>query len=337
MRNLRTVFASLNTFDSDRINSFRGLACALLVAHHITLLLLEYRQIESTTVLVVDNALAYFRMPAFALVSGIILGITKSEIGARSFLFRKFERLIIPFLFVTIIMIAGRSVARGDVSLFDIPYFWIYPPGHMWFLSAVFIFFAFSAAFSQIWDLRSTKGSTIFLLVAFAISAIPLAQDLPFGINLGAKLFPFFALGLLVANRRREVPAFHLYAIVAAAAFAITVIQVVSGDPTPLRNAFQCAVVLVSFAITPRNGALAYLGKYSFTVYLFHATLISIGIRLMPGQPLAAGAGIFLSAVLVPILIEMSLKRFAPFALPLIGQKRRVTASATPVPLGGRF
>ncbi len=83
----------MNTFDNVRINSFRGLACALLVTHHITLSLVDYRQIEAIAAQDVDYALSYFRMPAFAFVSGLILGITKSEIGTTFFVSKKMQRL----------------------------------------------------------------------------------------------------------------------------------------------------------------------------------------------------------------------------------------------------
>lgn len=320
----------MNTFDSTRINSFRGLACALLVAHHITLSLVDYRQLEAVTAQDIDRALSYFRMPAFAFVSGLILGITKSDIGNSSFVFKKMERLIIPFLFVTVVSIIGRMAARGDVDWSDVPYFWIYPYSHMWFLPAVFIFFMMSAAFSLLCDLRSTKGAAIFLFAAFAISISPLPPELPFAINPGAELFPFFALGLLFANRKRGASTIQVYAIIAAAICFVTIIQLAYGADNPWRNIIQSAVVLVGFAVMPCIGILAYLGRYSFTVYLFHSIIISIGIRAMPGQPLTAALGIFFAAILFSILIEVGFRRYTPSILPMIGQKKPQPSPSSP-------
>ncbi len=205
----------------------------------------------------------------------------------------------------------------------------------MWFLPAVFIFFLMSAAFSRLCDLRSTKGAAAFLFAAFIVSVLPLPPELPFGINPGANLFPYFALGLLFANRKRGVSTIQIYAIITAAVGLTTIVQLAHDAADPWRNITQSAVVLVGFAVMPCIGILAYLGRYSFTIYLFHSIFISIGIRTMPSQPLLAAFGIFLAATLLPILIEIGFRRYTPFVLPLIGQQRPRSESSTPKPLGG--
>lgn len=314
--------ALFDTFDKDRIDAFRGLACALLVANHVTQWFVHYHQLEAISALDINFALSYFRMPAFAFVSGLILGITSTNVGTLAFIFKKFKRLIIPFLFVTIVMSVGRGAVRGNVGVLDVLYLWIYPQAHMWFLPAAFSFFVTAAALSRFWNLRSTMGAATFLCVAFAVSVTPLPPGLPFAINSGANLFPFFALGLLFANRKKEVSAVRVYVIVAAVTCAVTIIEVTLGANDPFRNIIQSVVVLLGFAIMPRIKVLTILGHYSFTVYLFHISLISIGVRAMPGQPMVAGIGIFLTAIIIPILIEVGFCRITPFALPLIGQRR---------------
>lgn len=164
-----------DTFERRRIDTVRGLACALLVAHHCTLSLTDYRGWDVDTVHRLDAMLSYLRMPVFAFISGLILGITSSPIANVAFVLKKARRLLVPFLAVTVILLVGRAAATGDVTPLDIPYSWIHPHSHMWFLPAAFLFFLASALFSLAADLRQPHGALIFLALALGVSSLVIA------------------------------------------------------------------------------------------------------------------------------------------------------------------
>lgn len=163
-----------DTFERRRIDTVRGLACALLVAHHCTLSLTDYRGWDLDTVHRLDAMLSYLRMPVFAFISGLILGITSSPIANVAFVLKKARRLLVPFLAVTVILLVGRAAATGDVTPLDIPYSWIHSHSHMWFLPAAFPFFLASALFSLAADLRQPHGALIFLALALGVSSLSL-------------------------------------------------------------------------------------------------------------------------------------------------------------------
>lgn len=307
-------------FERSRIDTVRGLACALLVAHHCTLSLTDYRGWDAETVHRVDEMLSYLRMPVFAFISGLILGITSSPIPNTGFVLKKAKRLLVPFLAVTVILLVGRAAARGDVTPLDIPYSWIYPHSHMWFLPAAFLFFLASAFFSLVADLRQPRGAIIFLALALCASSLPLPSGLPFAADKAAQLAPFFALGIAIAPLRKQASPKHMALVgVVVATFALLLFMA-GADAS--RVLISTAVVSAVFLAMPYVRPLEWIGRYSFSIYLFHGVLISLLIRLAPGAPMFASAATFLAALLVPVAIEMAIRRWLPIAMPLIGQER---------------
>lgn len=286
--------------------------------------LTDYRGFEAPSAMALDAALGYFRMPAFSFIAGLILGVTTSDISRPDFLYNKFKRLIIPFLFFTFVLLAGRSIFIGSDSIVDTPHHWIYPHSHMWFLPAAFLFFLFAFSFSQFFRLRDAKGSLAFLILALFISFIPFSEDAPFAAGKAADLFPFFGLGIAFSainkspNSRDKI----LIAI-ALAILGSTAVKTMTGAEEPLDDLLRSSFVLFVFTLLPRFKALALIGKYSFSIYLLHGIAISFGIRLMPGSLALSATGIFLSAIAGPLVFEKLLRKFVPCALPLIGQTKK--------------
>jgi hypothetical protein len=318
-------------FDSNRINAVRGLACALLVAHHATISTVDYRGLDGTVALNIDAALSYFRMPAFAFISGLILGISSSRIDTSHFIIKKFQRIIIPFLTVTVLLIAGRSATSADVSVLDFPYFWLYPHSHMWFLPAVFLFFLASILTACFLDLRSERGSVIFLLAAILISFLPISEAAPLALSRASNLFPYFALGLAFSEVYRSKNLIRTSSIILAIAAIALLAGITLNSPNPSAILISYTLVIAVFCTMPRIGFLVWIWRYSLSIYLFHGILVSLGIRFMPDATYIAAIGTYTLAILVPVLIEFSIRKILPVALPLIGQSR-----STPAPKASR-
>lgn len=190
----------------------------------------------------------------------------------------------------------------------------------MWFLPAAFLFFLASALFSLVADLRQPRGAIIFLALALCASSLPLPSGLPFAADKAAQLAPFFALGIAIAPLRKQASPKHMALVgVVVATFALLLFMA-GADAS--RVLISTAVVSAVFLAMPYVRPLEWIGRYSFSIYLFHGVLISLLIRLAPGAPMFASAATFLAALLVPVAIEMAIRRWLPIAMPLIGQER---------------
>lgn len=190
----------------------------------------------------------------------------------------------------------------------------------MWFLPAAFLFFLASALFSLVADLRQPRGAIIFLALALCASSLPLPSGLPFAADKAAQLAPFFALGIAIAPLRKQASPKHMALVgVVVATFALLLFMA-GADAS--RVLISTAVVSAVFLAMPYVRPLEWIGHYSFSIYLFHGVLISLLIRLAPGAPMFASAATFLAALLVPVAIEMAIRRWLPIAMPLIGQER---------------
>lgn len=311
-----------NLFNSHRINSVRGLACALLVAHHVTISLVDYRDLDAAGTLEVDAMISYLRMPAFTFISGLILGISSSTIGSASFLYRKCRRLILPYLIVSTLLVVGRN-GMPDASLFvDIPHHWIYPYTHLWFLPVAFFFFVLAAALSKVSNLRSAGGSMVFLAVTFAVSFLPIPERSPFAVDNAADLVPYFSVGLTFSQLHRSGNVTGTILAVVAVIAATVTLSLIIGNAGPWDYAISTATVLCVFAFLPYVALLAWVGKYSFSIYLFHGIIVSLGIRFMPADPILAALGTGIGAIAVPVFVEVAIRRWMPIALPVIGQDR---------------
>jgi fucose 4-O-acetylase-like acetyltransferase len=99
--------------------------------------------------LILNNIIYAFHMPLFMFVSGYICSAVKKNTGYKDFVLNKFKRLIIPYFFVSIVIISIKLLTEKNMhlenpislsSFYEIFYF---PSAgfFLWFIYVLFLIF----------------------------------------------------------------------------------------------------------------------------------------------------------------------------------------------------
>ncbi len=130
-----------------RIDTVRGIACLLLVAYHVVGSDNQsgMRVIDDSGFRRFSDALAYVRMPLFAVLAGVIYATKPVSSGSyRRFLKSKALRLLVPLIFVGLPFAVLQRIIPGAnsyIELNSVPAILIFPYAHFWFLQALFVVF----------------------------------------------------------------------------------------------------------------------------------------------------------------------------------------------------
>jgi peptidoglycan/LPS O-acetylase OafA/YrhL len=208
-------------------------------------------------------------------------------------------------------------------------YFFEY--AHFWFLQAIILIFAFTLL-AERW-LHSLRGLLLTLAVLFA-AQLTVQGTKFFSIDGALYLAPFFVLGI-GANRFRaafsgeRVRMVCLAILVAAwsyyAMLCFTEPLAAPGKRTALGSLLSVVSCLAVIHWTPRVPWLAWVGTFSFTVYLYHVFFTAaarIGLNVLgdPGNAVHVVVGVA-AGLLGPILVELTVQRWPPLARrALLGQ-----------------
>jgi peptidoglycan/LPS O-acetylase OafA/YrhL len=341
---------------SDNLQTLKGLACILVVAYHVVgsgtgsglrlppgSLLQEFSQ-----------SLSLLRMPLFTFLSGCLFAMRPVEIGNfRLFIRKKLARLYIPAIAVGVLYFAAMSFApgvnagAGHYSLLDVFFF---PFAHYWFIQALLVILVV-AGLAEVLGLMSTPGRYALVLIAsmaIQIFGATLAGIQFFSIARAGYLLPFFVLGVGVQRYAGRVQWNETFMLAVLFVFGVTLSMHVAGVfglyGLPLEQRtftalmLSCSGLLVLSQFVPHSRLLAFIGGYSFAIYLFHV-FFTAGIRVALGQagvhviPVLFAAGLF-AGVAGPIFVERLVKRMPrPFSLALLGtapRRRPVVADDAP-------
>ncbi|OHT22223.1 Acyltransferase family protein [Sphingomonas haloaromaticamans] len=266
------------------LDTVRGLACLLLVCFHVvgdTPARGLGLPAESGWHYASDS-LALIRMPVFTILSGLLYGCHRASLrNIEDFAIKKLRRLGIPLLVLTLLMWSGRSLVHGeDVSL---PYALTHSYEHLWFLQALLWVFASVALVDC---LARPSPVRLAMLVGGAALLSALTHTTSFlSLERAIYLLPFFLYGLLLSqlpagflSRRNGIAA--LVAALAIMAYAqgglLGIVPRLRPDGIP---AFACgaAACTALLALLPRIGALATIGHYSYSIYLWHVFFLAGG------------------------------------------------------------
>jgi fucose 4-O-acetylase-like acetyltransferase len=272
-----------------------------------------------------------FHMPLFFLLSGYLYVHDKYPYG--QLILNKVKRLLYPFATVALTYFLIKYLA-GLAAHLDHPvdlesvYALILDPVKsfvplLWFVHALFIIFV-------VYPLaRRFLGATTLLLLLVAINVL-FGSKFPV-IGKALAHIPYFALGVLLRERPRLF-AFAIgpslkHLLSAAALFAAGCLLALPGtDGFPTNYLVQVflavtgtllvldssvALALHGDARVPR--ALAALGYYSMTIYLFHTLFeSSVRVAFLRIAPHAAGAFpvVALSAIVIGIIVPVILEKY---------------------------
>jgi fucose 4-O-acetylase-like acetyltransferase len=322
------------------VDTLRGIACVLLVLFHVVgdTPSVGLRIPEGHWLQVVNEALAYIRMPLFSFISGYVYAFRPYQGNPLGFVKGKVRRLLLPLITVGTIFAIVQSVTPGANNSVD--HWWllhIVPVGHFWFLEALFIVFLVVVLLEHLKALSTPAG---FALI-WAVSAVVFDYFSPpnyFAAQGAVYLLPFFLAGLACKRFEISGPAARATAagvFICAATVAMLFPQFSEqGNSIAALGLGVCSAFLLlrSGWSSPR---LAYVGSYSFAIYLLHVfftaasriVLKKLGVTdtyvlMMAG--LAAG-------LIGPIVSALLISRHAGLNLWLLGASTsRLKAKAAP-------
>lgn len=326
------------------VDTARGLACILLVAYHVIgndatsgLLLADgpYR--------VGADLLAYIRMPLFTFLSGYVYAWRPLRSGALPFMIGKARRLLIPMVVVgTLFVLVRMFVPGANHTVINWQMLHILPVEHFWFIESLFLIFLLLIPLELTGFLRSPLCALLGIVVAaaFYVSNFEFPHNY-FSINGLFYLLPFFLAGLVISRFDIRVGRLPYVLLLCAliVPYLYMVFELRNGDWSLDRRSWLALWIGLSSSFLLirsglRSGALAWIGRYSYTIYLFHVFF-------------TAGARIFLTAghvqqtflllvictiagVLGPIVLETVAVHHRLASLLLLGRKVKVQAHSSP-------
>lgn len=260
----------------------------------------------------------HVRMPLFTFLSGYVYALHPVELDSvRVFMRKKLRRLLVPLLVVSSLYYAAHRVMFGTHEMAP-DAFWtvyLYPYAHLWFLQALLVLFACVALLEMTGGLNNLRR---FVAVFGLVMALHLALEfdrLPFSIDRAIYLAPFFLAGLGACRYRailQSKSARRLALVICLMSASIGLAMSFRGEGIPARQTLLATTISLSsclalLAVVPGLPWLAWVGGYSFAIYLYHlfftaATSLlldrvdSYGLGLLFLAGLAAG-------ILGPVLV----------------------------------
>lgn len=309
------------------IDTLRGLACILLVSYHVIgATLNDGLHIGSGPLRVGEDLLAMLRMPLFTFLSGFVYARTPlGTAPALSFLRNKARRLLVPMLVVGTAFALMHELTPGFRG-FHIQWRWLHilPVAHYWFVEALFLIFIVVVLLER-GRLLSTQERWLgcwALAAALYLSPHRIAW---FAIDGAISLLPFFLLGLycrrfghfeskLFANLPDDARANLLLCLIAALFIAAHFGRIEGTIDTPMTLLIGASSCVLLLAARLRSGTLAYVGAYSYTIYLFHvfftaASRIALTRAGMHNVWVLFVSGL-LAGLLLPIVTDRILARW---------------------------
>ena len=314
------------------IDTLRGLACVLLVSFHVVGVSADtgLRLPADHWLQQLNGALAYLRMPLFSFLSGYVYAFRPYRPGqsdARGFIQGKMRRLLLPMLTVGTIFALMQSALPGANQ--HMTNWWllhIVPVAHFWFLEALFIVFLLVVALEH-WRLLASPQRFAGVWALTVLAFVFLHVTPYFAANGAVYLMPFFLAGL--ACKRFElhtVPARWL----AAAVLALAGVWL-AALPQALGQGLSLPGLLAGLSaafLLLRSGwrwpALAYVGSFSFAIYLMHV-FFTAGSRMtftrlgVANLYVLLGLGTLLG-IAGPMLAAQLIGRSAQLKLWLLGE-----------------
>jgi peptidoglycan/LPS O-acetylase OafA/YrhL len=310
------------------VQTLRGVACMLLVAYHVigNDNGMGLRVPSDSGYRAFADMLLHLRMPLFTFLSGFVYAYRPVRAGTEwTFARKKLWRLGAPFVVVSALYFVVQGLAPGTNREQQWGDFWkifFTTYAHFWFLQASIVIFALAIVVEK-FRLMQTLSRYVWVLAgAFAIHFLFVPHTDFFSINQAGYLLPFFIAGV-GANRYRDSFRNLPLQTISLVAFAVTwtlhllacygVYGEIQERRELLATILSMSGVLVMLYWTPPNRMLAWVGGFSFSIYLYHVfftaglrtAIHGVGIHdLAVHVVLGCAAGI-----IGPIIVEWVLKR----------------------------
>jgi glucan biosynthesis protein C len=338
-----------------KIETIRGLALFLMVAGHV----IGYTstrgmEVADDSVLrYLYNSLIDVRMPLFTAISGFVYALRPVSRGSSlsRFCLGKIRRMIVPLFVVSTLFFISQAMLPGTnnaPSWSEMPSIYVSSYAHFWFLQAIFCIFVLVSLLEKTGCLNSPGK----LLAAFAIAAAASlnSESFPefFSISSAAKLLPSFLLGVALCRFPKQFINTPNVTVIGALLVAVIVtdqaelwaaISLNELEITVVGTVLGLAAIYMLIARRFFFAPLAWLGYYSFEIYLFHV-FGTAGTRIALNKLSIDNAWItfiasMLAGMLLPVLLKKMVERYNLFNLAFFGayakKKQTVELSLAPI------
>jgi peptidoglycan/LPS O-acetylase OafA/YrhL len=329
------------------VQSLRGVAVLLMVMGHVI-------GSDATRGLRVGDEswwrLSYLfledlRMPLFATISGVVYAFrpVMSNSGQGDLIRGKVRRLLVPLVVVGTVLFATKLVVPHVNQRPDPRSFWriyLFPFEHLWFLQAIFLVFVVVALLDAGGRLASPRSWAPTFGAACVLSVV---VQLPSGWEVFSadgmlRLLPFFLGGLGLWRFRETIDQrrWLLWSLPAfAAVYSLRLALLLAHMPLSwsVDRALSVTVGLAGLLSiflarhTVQNRILAWIGGYSFGVYLLHVFAVAATRMALDHLGVRSEAALFgvclLAGVTAPIVFEMALGTYGFVSWSVLGQKPR--------------
>ena len=330
-----------------RIETMRGLALFLMVAGHVigSSSDLGMKVPDDSVLRYLYDSLVYIRMPLFTAISGYVYALRPVNCGSdlSRFYLGKFKRIGIPLLVVSTLFFVLQMVVpntNDKPQLTDIFSIYFFSYAHFWFLQAIFCIFVVIALLEKAGLLLTLRSYGLVFAMALAASfAWESFPDL-FSLDRAMQLFPFFLLGLglyrfseqLITRGNVMTMAVVLAILVGIdQAYLFALIDLDEPDVALVGTALGLAAISLLIARRFYFKPLAWLGYFSFEIYLFHV-FGTAGARIGLNKLQVHDAWVvftvsMLLGLFLPVAFKVVLERIGPLhflSVAFFGAKTRV-------------
>ncbi|MGB9004813.1 MAG: acyltransferase [Candidatus Aminicenantales bacterium] len=313
-----------------RLETLRGLAILLVVAFHVNV------WAPSRAPGLYEGLIYIFgfiRMPLFACISGYVYALRPLVPGnGWKFMRGKARRLLLPMVCVGILLFLLKHTPPYVAPPTKILRSWkilVFPVSQFWFLQALFLIFVIIGLLeSAKWLDRKWQW-----LVALSLTLLPIflakpgafaSVRWPLSLDGLLSLLPYFLFGLGLCRFKQLWQSPWISAIAAALAAVGLSLQIlillgrlkIPGDKgTLFYLSLSLTYIFLLFKINWKTGWPAWLGSFSYSIFLFHVyAIMGINIILSASSLTLAPAwhyGILLvSGLALPILAHILLRPF---------------------------
>jgi len=280
--------------------TLRGFAILLVVSLH-TMYNPDVHVEDGTIWAYLCSSLAFLRMPLFTVMSGLLYGARPLREGqAGPFWKGKCRRILLPFMCAAIPLYILLSFTATQVTypLSEIWTVFVLPFDIYWFLQALVVVLAIVTILEVTGVMRRDWPRRIALVIA-TITAISLGDVFEtqswlkwMNVGRGLYLLPFFLWGIELTKLKGDRWFVGIASVVLVVSVAmqqrtlLTGGEIVRTEPLAIVGGLAVTGLLIRFPF--RLKPLAYIGAFSYTVYLYHFIIVRILSKIWDPAQLAS-------------------------------------------------
>jgi len=270
------------------------------------------------------NVLQTFRMPLFMAVSGytyiyLLRERRDKDRNYGSFIWHKFQRLMIPYFFISVFIIGTKLLAGGagsaenpvsPASLYEMFYYPAAAP-FVWFVYVLFMVFLIVPHFN------TRKGLTVLFVIALMLHFAPIyLPDIFSYVNYFKIMLLFFVTGAVFyewRNVRAKIMSVHFLVYVVSFVLFYLLAEKVSKTEihfmaalfTTLASLSGVSFIIKFAKFISESGRIQQVflsvAACSYTIYLFHTTFMGFTKAMVDKFDLVLGDFISTTFVRTPI------------------------------------